>query len=187
MREVVVRGGDYHPDHQIHETDDSGSHRRTTLGSRRCLGALRPAQADVSDRRYRLTMGPVASSRRPRTVVYFLSTLSFRSSTTSCALSTAESSLPLSLPLSSWRSPSRLVSSSPVTAPTACFARPAALSVFSPIAGLLRSMWIVAETRRLATTNQAKHVDGQTESGRTSQRSSPRSTGSLQSHHPRRP
>src|ERR1039457_2745108 len=66
---------------------------------------------------------------------YFLSTLSFRSSSASRALSTVESSLPLSLPLSSWRSPSRLVSSSPVTAPTACFARPAVLSVFSPIAG----------------------------------------------------
>jgi hypothetical protein len=77
MREVVVRGRDYHPDHQIHETDDSGSHPRTTLWSRSCLGAVRPAQADVNDRRYRPTMGPVASSRRPRTVVYFLSTLSF--------------------------------------------------------------------------------------------------------------
>src|SRR5450755_2387865 len=187
MREVVVRGRDYHADHQIDEADDSGSHAGTTLWSRSCLGAVRPAQAHVSDRRCRPTTGPVASSRRPRTVVYFRSTLSFRSSSASCALSTVESSLPLSLPLSSWRSPSRLVSSSPVTAPTACFARPAVLSVFSPIAGLLRSMWIVAETRRLATTNQAKHVDGQTQCRRRSQRSSTRSTGSLPSHHPRRP
>src|SRR5665648_164817 len=66
-------------------------------------------------------------------VIYFLSALSLRSSITSCALSTAESTLPLSLPLSSSRSPSCLRSSSPVTAPAACLARPLILSVFSPM------------------------------------------------------
>src|SRR5664280_581399 len=76
-----------------------------------------------------------ASSPRALTVVHLRSALSFRSSSASCALPTAESILPLSLPLSSSRSPSRLVSSSPVTAPTACFARPLILSVFSPITG----------------------------------------------------
>src|ERR1019366_7628206 len=76
-----------------------------------------------------------ASSARTRIFVHLGSALSFRSSSASCALSTVESSLPLSLPLSSWRSPLRLVSSSPVTAPTACFARPLILSVFSPITG----------------------------------------------------
>src|ERR1035437_6780497 len=76
-----------------------------------------------------------ASSPRALTVVHLRSALSFRSSSASCALSTVESRLPLSLPLSSWRSPLRLVSSSPVTAPTACFARPLILSVFSPIVG----------------------------------------------------
>ena len=76
-----------------------------------------------------------ASSPRARTVVHLGTALSFRSSSASCALSTVESSLPLSLPFSYWRSPLRLVSSSPVTAPTACFARPLILSVFSPITG----------------------------------------------------
>src|ERR1022692_1581990 len=76
-----------------------------------------------------------ASSPRTRTVIHLRSTLCFTSSSACSAFSTTESSLPLSLPLSSWRSPSRLVSSSPVTAPTACFARPLILSVFSPIVG----------------------------------------------------
>jgi hypothetical protein len=30
VREVVVRGRDYHPNHQIDEADDSGSHAGTT-------------------------------------------------------------------------------------------------------------------------------------------------------------
>src|SRR5664280_2575314 len=89
----------------------------------------------ASDRHIRPITGRAASSARTSIFVHLRSALSFRSSSASCALSTVESTLPLSLPLSSWRSPSRLVSSSPVTAPTACFARPAILSVFSPIAG----------------------------------------------------
>src|ERR1035437_3162480 len=168
VREVVVRGRDYHPNHQIDEADDSGSHAGTTLWSRSCLGALRPAQG----RRQRPP--PPAHDGAGRVITatahdrYFLSTLSFRSSSASCALSTVESSLPLSLPLSSWRSPSRLVSSSPVTAPTACFARPAILSVFSPITGPPEvDVGYGPRHVALAATNQAKDVDGQTECRRT--------------------
>src|SRR5450755_5138694 len=175
MREVVVRGRDYHADHHIDEADDSGSHAGTTLWSRSCLGAVRPAQAHVSDRRCRPTTGPVASSRRLRTVVYFRSTLSFRSSSASCALSTVESSLPLSLPLSSWRSPLLLVSSSPVTAPTACFARPLILSVFSPIVGLLGCTGLWPRRVAQATMTRARGVDGQRECRWTLRNPSPRS------------
>src|ERR1017187_8758674 len=46
-----------------------------------------------------------ASSPRTRTVVHLRSALSFRSSSACSALPMTESSLPLSLPLSSWRSP----------------------------------------------------------------------------------
>ena len=84
---------------------------------------------------------------------------------TCCALSTAESSLPLSLPLSSWRSPSRLVSSSPLTAPTPASRGRRSCQSSRPS----RASWVyvvVAETRRLATTNQAKDVDGQSQCGR---------------------
>src|ERR1035441_10695457 len=123
------------------------------------LATMRPAHGGLIDRRTRPNYGPGRVISRVRTAVHFLSILSFRSSTASpalsftssnapCVLSMAESSLPLSLPLSSWRSPSRLVSSSPVTAPTACFARPSILSVFSPMADLLGTSGLVAKTRR---------------------------------------
>src|ERR1017187_622322 len=117
-----------------------------------------------------------ASSPRALTVVHLRSALSFRSSSASCALSTVESSLPLSLPLSSWRSPLRLVSSSPVTAPTACFARPPILSVFSPIVGLLGCTGLWPRRVAQATMTRARGVDGQRECRWTLRRPSLRST-----------
>src|ERR1039458_8158347 len=101
---------------------------------------MRPAQGGLSDR---------------RTAFHFLSILSFTSSSASCALSIAESSLPLF----SWCSPSRLVSSSPVTAPTACFARPSILSVVSPMADLLGTSGLWPRHVALGTTSQTKKLD----------------------------
>ena len=114
------------------------------------LGATAPSGVSDCPARpttTRPTTGRQRHLREPaQSFIYFLWTLSFTSSTASsalssrswsasCALSIVESSLPLSLPLSSWRSPSRLVSSSPVMAPTACFARPVILSVFALMTG----------------------------------------------------
>src|ERR1019366_6231653 len=129
-----------------------------------------------------------ASSPRALTVVHLRSALSFRSSSASCALSTVESSLPLSLPLSSWRSPLRLVSAPRVPAPTACFARPLILSVFSPITG---PPGVVVGCGRDTSPSDAEPSQRRRRSRRMRRilrnPSPPSTDGSRASHHPRRP
>jgi hypothetical protein len=101
--------------------DRTGRAPRRQPARREIEGLKREKERDVRTQRRAQRQTPSRQSSahilNDHTTFISWSTLSFTSSSASCTLSIVESSLPLSSPLSSWRSPSRLVSSSPVNPP----------------------------------------------------------------------